>query len=378
MQELKGPSDAYLALNLLPGVGPASMNRLLQAFGQDPRRILRASRNELEGVGRLSGKAIEALQDWESIVDLRREEESLLRRGVDFLSRDHADYPSILKETADPPIGLYRLGKYNFEKPMVAVVGTRNCTLYGRSVAQSLGRQLSDLGFCVVSGMARGIDTFAHKGALESEGGSTVCVLGCGIDIVYPPENFEIYKEAQANGAVLSEFPFGRRADRNSFPMRNRLVSGLSHAVVVVESESAGGSMITARFAGEQGRIVCAVPGRIDQKSSSGCNELIRDGAVLLGSVEDLLQELSHLDDVPHLDLGTENAQGAGAPEIDLTAEEARLYRLLDGGEAMSLEDLATRSGRSIAEASVTVMTLELRGVLSKRLDGRFEQSLRS
>ncbi|MBC2606371.1 DNA-processing protein DprA [Pelagicoccus albus] len=368
--------EAYWALNGLPAIGPVSLNRLLNAFDDDPRKILQASRSELEGVKGLQRKAVEVLLDWSAHFKLEKEMKQAEQRGVDFVTREDDCYPSLLKEVSDPPIGLYRLGKYDFRKPSVAIVGTRHCTLYGQSVARSMGRDLAQLGFCVTSGMARGIDTFAHKGALEVEGGSTVCVFGCGIDIVYPPENVEIFRDAQENGAVISEFPFGRRADRQTFPMRNRLVSGMSHAVVVVESDDAGGSMITARFAGEQGRLVAAVPGRIDQKGSRGSHQLIRDGALLLRSVDDLLEELNYLREAPELELDLERSDLADRlPKLE--GLEAQIAKLLEGGEAVSQEDLAEKLDLGISEVSVSLLTLELKGVTAKRLDGRFELAAR-
>lgn len=364
--------QAFWALNGLPAIGPVSLNRLLAAFAGDPCRALNASRPELESIKGLQRKAVDVLLDWSRHFNLEREMAQAEQRGVDFVSCEDDDYPPLLKEISDPPIGLYRLGEYDFSKPSIAIVGTRHCTLYGQSVARSFARELAQLGFCVTSGMARGIDTFAHKGALEVEGGSTVCVFGCGIDIVYPPENVDLFREAQRNGAVVSEFPFGRRADRQTFPMRNRVVSGMSHAVIVVESDDAGGSMITARFAGEQGRVVCAIPGRIDQKSSKGSHQLIRDGAVLLRSVDDLLEELAHLQLVPDLETG-ESSLEAELRLPPLQGDEGRVAKLLAGGEALALEDVGERIGKDVSEVSVLLMTMELNGLIAKRLDGRFE-----
>lgn len=368
--------QAFWALNGLPAVGPVSLNRLLNAFEGDPCRVLSARRAELESVKGLQRRAVDVLLDWRGHFDLDREMAQAEQRGVSFVSCEDEEYPSLLKEISDPPIGLYRLGKYDFSKPSVAIVGTRHCTLYGQSVARSFARDLARLGFCVTSGMARGIDTFAHKGALEVEGGSTVCVFGCGIDIVYPPENVDVFREAQVNGAVVSEFPFGRRADRQTFPMRNRVVSGMSHAVVVVESDDSGGSMITARFAGEQGRVIGAIPGRTDQKASRGSHQLIRDGAVLLRSVDDLLEELEHLKLAPNFETG-ESSLEAELSGKALEGDEALVAKHLSGGESLSLEELGNILNVSVSEISVLLMKMELDGVIAKRLDGTFELSFR-
>src|SRR5882672_2258452 len=299
--------QAFMILNDLPNIGPITLNRLLEEFGGDPREILAANRRRLESVRGVGPETSEALVNWRTHFDLAREEERLAKAGATFITARDEGYPKLLKEIHDPPIGLYRKGGYLFDQPCIAVVGSRRTTLYGQSVAKKLGAQLAQLGFCVVSGLARGIDTAAHEGAL-SVGGKTAAVLGCGIDIVYPPENLELYRRIAETGAVLSEFPFGRKADKQTFPMRNRVVSGISEGVVVVESDVSGGAMITARFAGEQGRLIFAVPGRIDQATSAGCHQLIRDGATLLTGVDDILNELNYLDGLRPKAIATEGA----------------------------------------------------------------------
>ena len=195
-----------------------------------------------------------------------------------------------LSASGSMPLGLYLSGVIP-EGPYVSIVGTRQPSLYGQKICRELAKGLAEAGFCIVSGMARGIDSIAHETALSADG-KTMAFLGSGIDIVYPPENLNLYQEIAKRGAVLSEFPFGRKADRRTFPMRNRLVSGISSAVIVIESAASGGSLITAQFAAEQGRLVFAVPGRVDQPASAGCNQLIRDGATLVRNVQDILEEL--------------------------------------------------------------------------------------
>ena len=286
--------QAFLALNALPSVGPIVLNRLLEAFKGDPRAVLSGDRRILSSV--LGGRPalIDTLCDWRAHFDPAREEDRMDRSGVTFLTPGEEGYPGLLREISDPPIGLYRKGNYGFDNPCVAIVGSRRATLYGQSVAKRLGSELAGRGFCVVSGLARGVDTAAHEGAL-SAGGRTAAVLGTGIDIVYPPENLGLYRRIAETGAVLSEFPFGRAADGDCFAMRSRLIAGICEAVIVVESDLRGGAMATARYAGEGGRLLFAVPGRIDQSTSSGCNQLIRDGATLLTRVEDVLQEMQYL-----------------------------------------------------------------------------------
>ena len=365
--------QAFMILNDLPNIGPITLNRLLEEFGGDPRDILVSDKRRLESVRGVGPETSAALLNWRTHFDLAREEERLVKAGATFITTRDEGYPKLLKEIHDPPIGLYRKGDYLFTQPCIAVVGSRRTTLYGQSVAKKLGADLARLGFCVVSGLARGIDTAAHEGAL-SVGGKTVAVLGCGIDIVYPPENLDLYRRITETGAVISEFPFGRKADKQTFPMRNRVVAGICEATVIVESDVAGGAMITARFAGEQGRLIYAVPGRIDQPSSAGCHQLIRDGATLFTSVDDILNELNYLDGLRPQAITVE-----GQPRLleqlmpQLDAAEQRIIATFKGGAILGVDALTTATGLSSPEVSVALMGLELKKLVSKRADGTFE-----
>lgn len=380
---MKNPSElserqAFLVLNALPNIGPITLNRMLGELGGDPRSVLGADvgrLSQIKGVGPVISASIAG---WREHFDLAREEARMAQSGATFITAGDVGYPSLLKEIHDPPIVLYRKGQYEFGAPCVAIVGSRRTTLYGQSVAKKLGAELARLGFCVVSGLARGIDTAAHEGAL-SVGGKTAAVLGTGIDLIYPPENLELYRKIEAEGAILSEFPFGRRADRQSFAMRNRIVSGMSEAVVVVESDVSGGAMITARFAGEQGRLLYAVPGRIDQTSSAGCHQLIRDGATLLTSVDDILSELNYLDGLRPAPIGEKADQspaaGSGAGNREgLTAEERSVLAQLANGATLGVDDLMAATGLASAQVSAALMMLELKRCIVKRADGSFEE----
>jgi DNA processing protein len=368
--------QAFLILNALPNIGPITLNRLLAELGGDPRAIFTASRRQLEAVQGVGPVISATIAGWRDHFDVTREETRMAQSGVDFITARDPGYPPLLKEIHDPPIGLYRKGRYDFAQPGIAIVGSRRTTLYGQSVAQKLGAELARLGFCIVSGLARGIDTAAHEGAL-SVGGKTAAVVGTGIDIVYPPENLQLYRRLEESGAVLSEFPFGRRADRQSFAMRNRIVAGISTAVVVVESDVDGGAMITARFAGEQGRLLFAVPGRIDQATSKGCHQLIRDGATLLTSVDDILGELNYLDGLRPAPIGEKPADVAAGRPANLTEEEARVFGCFRGGALLSADALATQTGLAAADISATLMMLELKHLVVKRADGTFEEKTR-
>jgi DNA processing protein len=365
--------QAFLVLNALPNIGPITLNRLLAELGDDPRAILNASKRQLESVKGVGPVISASIGAWREHIDLAREEERMAKSGADFITTRDTGYPKMLKEIHDPPIGLYRRGRYEFGAPCVAIVGSRRTTLYGQATAKKFGAELARLGFCVVSGLARGIDTAAHEGAL-SVGGKTAAVLGTGIDLIYPPENLELYRRIETGGgAILSEFPFGRRADRQSFAMRNRIVAGMSDAIIVVESDVDGGAMITARFAGEQGRLIFAVPGRIDQNTSAGCHQLIRDGATLVSSIDDVLSELNYLDGLRPQPVAEKPADVAAGRPANLTADEAKVFECFRGGAILPSDALSAQTGLSVPQLSATLMMLELKRLIAKRADGAFE-----
>ncbi len=365
--------QAYLVLNALPNIGPISLNRLLAELSGDPRNVLNASPRQLEQVKGVGPAISGTIQNWSKHFNLEREEERMAKAQTVFVTPEDRGYPTLLKEISDPPIGLYRKGNYEFGQPSIAIVGSRRTTLYGQGVAKKFGAELARLGFCVVSGLARGIDTAAHEGAL-SVGGKTAAVLGCGIDIIYPPENLDLYRQIEAEGAILSEFPFTRRADRQSFPMRNRVVAGICDAVIVVESDVNGGSMITARFAGEQGRLVYAVPGRIDQATSQGCHQLIRDGATLLTCVDDIVSELNYLDGLRPAPIPEkEGASSNASTSIELTADEAKVMACFAGGAILSPDEITQQTKLEAATLAPLLMMLELKHAITRRLDGNFE-----
>ncbi len=363
--------QALLVLNALPNIGPITTNRLLDTLGGDPRRIFSADARTLQAVRGVGPVIADFLLHWEEHFDLAREEDRLAKARAEFISARDPRYPTALREIHDPPIGLYQKGSYRWDRPGVAIVGSRRTTLYGQTVAKRFAGELARAGFCVISGLARGIDTAAHEGALEA-GGATAAVLGTGIDLIYPPENLDLYRRVEAGGAIVSEFPFGRRADRQSFAMRNRIVAGLCAAVVVVESDVDGGSMITAKFAGEQGRPLFAVPGRIDQPTSAGCHQLIRDGATLCTSVDDILADLQSLPGL-HPAARAEVRGTAAKPQPTLTEPEAKTHAAFAGGEILTLDTLIEKTGLPYADLAPALMMLELKKLVTKRLDGTYE-----
>src|SRR6185436_10114651 len=255
--------EALVALNLIEHVGPIRVRQLLDHFGEAPA-ILRASKAQLLHVRGIGEETAEAIANWEKTADLAAELKRIEDYGCHVLTQADAAYPELLKQIYDPPIVLYVKGELTAkDKNAVGMVGSRQTTQYGLEVARKLAYQLGYIGVTVVSGGARGIDTAAHQGALSAKG-RTVAVLGTGINIVFPPENAELFERIAANGAVITQFPFNRPADKQTFPIRNRIVAGMSLGTVVVEANLTSGALITANFATEYGRQVFAVPGRID------------------------------------------------------------------------------------------------------------------
>jgi DNA processing protein len=288
----------------------------------------------------------------------------------DCLLSDDPRFPTALRQIPDPPKLLWVQGSIAESGPLIAIVGSRRTTRYGEETAYRLAGEIVRRGGWVVSGMARGIDSCAHRGALDA-GGKTIAVLGTGIDIVYPRENRELAERIAANGALVSEFSPGQRPDKYTFVRRNRIVAGLCEVTVIVESDLDGGAMITADFACDQGRTVCAVPGRIDQPTSAGCHQLIREGATLVTSVDDILSELGF----PLPLLAASPLRMGKAAARAHSAEEAAVAEALRGGDQLTLDGLAERTGMPLGKLAPAIVLLELRGEAVKRADGRFEMA---
>ena len=280
----------WVALSLVKGVGRRTAALLLEKFGS-PSGCFAASKRALESFG-IKPEIIEELKSDEPRERAARELEALRRMGAAVLALSDPSYPDLLRETYDPPIVLYCLGDpaRAFAQPSVAIVGSRHCSTYGRNVSGMLGRELGERGVTIVSGLARGIDTAAHRGALEG-GGITLAVMGTGLDLIYPKENRKLSEEIAIQGALLTEFPLGSPPLPQNFPFRNRVISGMTLGVLVVEGAERSGSLITARMAYEQGRDVFAVPGNITSSKSFGPNYLIKDGARVVQSWRDVVDE---------------------------------------------------------------------------------------
>ena len=280
----------WLALTLVPNLGTRTSGKLLERF-RTPQAVFSASRTELESAG-VSGAVAQSIVSGCTFEDAARQQEKMRQAGAVLVTINDARYPSLLREIFDPPVLLFARGRLELLQSIaVGVVGTRRPTPYGLAAAERLSADLAHAGLAIVSGMARGIDSAAHKGTLAA-GGDTVAVLGCGVDIVYPSENRKLAAEIAAKGLVVSEFPMGAVAFPQNFPIRNRIISGMSVGVLVVEGAQYSGSAITAKLAMDQGREVFAVPGNITSKLSWGPNLLIKQGAKLIQDWNDVIAEL--------------------------------------------------------------------------------------
>ena len=366
--------DALMVLNALEGWGPVTATKALKWLAGDFEKLFGLSVDELAPV--VGRQRALSLNVWSEQFDLEGEKTTLQRMQGRYVIASDPEYPELLKGLPDRPLGLYLKGQSPLRlRKSIAIVGTRKATSYGQKVTQQLVPYLVEAGFTIVSGMALGIDTIAHEATLRASG-QTAAVFGNGLNIVYPQQNRKLYQEISDKGVLVSEFSLGRRPDRQSFPQRNRLVSGMTSATLVVESASKGGSLITARFAMEQNRTVFAVPGRLDQPQSMGCLELIRDGATLVTSVDDILQELQFM----QLDLCF--PKGKGAPEAaaeailaELCGDEKVVYSALPAGETVYLDDIAEVAALPSHQVQAALMMLELKGHVVRTDGGCFERA---
>jgi DNA processing protein len=349
--------EAFVVLNMVEHVGPVRVRQLLQHFG-DAAAILRASKQQLMFVRGIGEDTAEAISSWEKNVDLAAELKRCEEFGCHVVTQDDAEYPEMLRQIYDPPIVLYVKGTLtSADKNGVAIVGSRQTTHYGIEVARKFGYQLAYVGVTVVSGGARGIDTAAHQGALSAKG-RTICVLGTGINIVFPPENAELFARISENGAVMSQYPFNRKADKQSFAIRNRIVAGMTLGTVVVEANMTSGALITSNFATEYGRQVFAVPGRIDSPRSKGCHDLIKKGAKLCEGAEDILSEFEYL--FPASNRPPSVNETGILPTLTLSDNEQKVYDALDK-EPKPMDDVIRQCDLPSSAVSVALLSLEMK-----------------
>ena len=351
--------EAFIGLNMVPGLGYKRVTQMLEVFGE-PQRIFKASSEKLKQFYGIGEEISRAIKEWKE--DKLKEDLKLIQKfKVKVVTFEEEDYPPNLKILYDPPLVLYIRGEVTEDDRLaIGVVGARYPSIYGLSMAEKLGRELSAREFTIVSGLARGIDSASHRGALKA-GGRTIGVLGSGVDRIYPPENKELANQIIENGALVSEFPMATIPDKANFPKRNRIISGLSLGVVVVEAAQRSGSLITASFALEQGRLVFAVPGRADSVKSEGTHNLIKEGAILVQDVEDIIKEIEPM-------LGGFKLKQGHTPLVknpSLSEDEARVLNFISK-EGQHIDELISKSQSPPGLVSACLLRLQLKGLIKE------------
>jgi DNA processing protein len=362
----------WLALSFVTGIGSRTALTLIDTFGR-PAECFLAGIAELEALG-LKSDLIEQLKSKDAYKRVDQVLADLERIGGRAIAIASPEYPALLRETYDPPIVLYAAGNLRevLAQPLLAIVGSRRCSTYGRNVAEMLGRELASRGVTIVSGLARGIDSAAHQGAIEGKG-LTLAVMGTGLDEVYPKENRRLCEKILENGALLTEFPLGTPPLSQNFPFRNRIISGLSFGVMVVEGAERSGSLITARMAYEQGREVFAVPGNITSSKSFGPNYLIKDGAKLVQTWRDVIEEFPA--DVKAGILSQERSEVKHTQltidEIALSDIEKKVLSRLRSDEQIHIDELVKQTRLPITDLLTALLSLEMAERI-KQLPGKY------
>lgn len=358
--ELRG----MLALHLVPGLGPRLTTALLKHFGS-AAVVLSASAAQLRQVPHIGAKISEDLRQGMNRADVEAEIERMAKFQVGVLALGTPEYPGPLAEVPDPPHLLYVRGAWQpRDAKAVGIVGSRHCTAYGRRMAERLAADLARAGFTIISGLARGIDGAAHRGALQA-GGRTIAVLAGGLSKIYPPEHAELAEEVHASGALFTEATMAQQPLPDMFPARNRLISGLSRAVVVVEAAERSGALITARHAGEQGREVFAIPGPVDSAASAGTLQLIRQGVRLVRGAEDVLEDLEGI--------AVPETQRSFEPPPELDENQRRIWDFLADGPR-HIDDITHQLALSVPEASRLLMTLEMKKAVRRLPGNQYER----
>lgn len=352
----------WVCLNLL-NLPPLKTKELLTYFGT-AEKILQATNQALLSAG-FPKKDVEEIRRWEKL-PWEEEIQQATEKGIEIITLSDENYPALLREIPNPPLVLYTSGKFAVRDNLsLGIVGTRHPSLYGIKMAEKFSRELASLGFTIISGLARGVDTQVHRSALKA-GGRTIGVLGSGFCHFYPEENQELGKKITGQGAVISEFPLHTRPFRENFPRRNRIISGLSRGILVIEAGPQSGALITARYALEQNREVFALPGQIDSLTATGTNFLLKQGAKLVETVSDILEELN-------LEIKKKPTKET-SPRPGLSQAEKQILESI--GERSHIEEIITKSGQSPMEITRIIFDLELKGLIQS-LPGKFYQRLR-
>ncbi len=357
----------WFKLKSVPGVGNLLGKRLIDHF-KFPQNVFQASSEELLQVDGVTGRHATAIKTHKMPAWVEDELDLVNRRGYHIISLTDSNYPQLLRQIPDPPPFLYVSGKLDRSPVKIAVVGSRNATGYGLTTTKALSTNLAALGVTIVSGMARGIDTAAHQGALAA-GGKTIAVLGSGLEQIYPANNKPLFQRISEEGAVVSEFSLFTKPEGHNFPIRNRIISGMSLGTVVVEATKKSGSLITARLAAEQNREVFAVPGSIHSFKSIGTHTLIKQGAKLVENAQDIIEELTPM--IQYNESAGKNQRNADEdiPAL-LTADELQVYEAL-GPYPVHIDDLARTISLGPGRLSSILLKLELKGLV-QQTPGKF------
>ncbi len=357
-------SKYWLALKMVEGVGEVTYRNLISKF-KTPHSVFKSAKKEIlevDGVGEKLFNQIRTFSDWDVVESEIAKTEKL---GINLVFLNDPEYPKNLIDIYNPPPVMYKIGGFlPADDIAIAIVGTRAPDRYGRLVAEKLSEEIALRGITVVSGMARGVDSVAHRAALRV-GGRTIAVLGSGIDNIYPPENRKLSREISESGAVISEFQLGTQPDAANFPKRNRIISGLSLGVVIVQAPDKSGALITASTALEQNREVFAVPGNILNRLSQGTNYLIKSGAKLVQSVDDIVEEIETLRRV-----AKERAEDYKLPRPELSSDEQTIYTALEN-ESLTIDEITRLTGIVTSKALSILLALEIKGLLTQ-LPGKF------
>jgi len=353
--------EAVVILNAIPQIGPARISKLIEHFGS-ARKVFQVNDTELTRVDGFPRGLIEGIKRFDRDNFLKEEYSLIEKHRISLVIRGESNYPSNLNEIVQAPVVLYTKGEIDKRHDLcIAVVGSRRASVYGITTANKFAGRLAELGITVVSGLARGVDTSAHKGALRLKG-DTIAVLGCGLSSAYPPENRELLEEISQNGAVVSEFPMATPPVSYNFPRRNRIISGLSIGVIVVEASLKSGALITSNFALEQGREVFAVPGKVDNFNAQGTNRLIKQGAKLINNIDDVIEELGFqikaCIDQEEVEVNKEEKKGSG-----LSEQESKIYDNIKK-EPVYIDELVKRCNYSSASILNVLLKLEVKKLI--------------
>lgn len=366
----------WITLHSIPGVGSISFLRLVKFFGS-PRAVLDAGLKDLLSVRGITPAISKSIVDYRDTIDAERELDLIKQHGCRIIKIDDEEYPANLRTIYDPPPIIYIKGSIiPNDSQSISIVGARKASVYGKSVAENISKELVLKGFTIVSGMAHGIDASAHNAALDA-GGRTIAVMGNGLDIIYPPNNEKLYEKIINSGAVISEFPMGTEPKKENFPIRNRIISGLSLGTLVVEASNHSGALITANYALEQGREVFAIPGPIFSEISKGTNNLIKQGAKLVESTDDILSELAFYTPNSYSNKCEYLKDDDKIMEKQLSEEEYKIWKVVDY-TPIHIDDITRQTNLPTSVVSAMLVILELKGLVQQQTGKLFVKKISS